>query len=210
MECDKKEWGRWLASVLTDRLAGTGLRPEVEYLPAVVEERRDRPGAEPVRKETTPERYRLTVVCPLEWKVTNYLQGDDIGLPGAGRIVDAVLEFHDEAWPERISTDWMYDLWKRVPGFFEWITEQAPSILYRVTMAQLTRRFGPRCVKGITMYEDLLVVHARWAGDFYIGIDNYRDRLEEVASAMRAFMRKPIRHQYLYQLRHGSKDKKQD
>ena len=88
---------------------------------------------------------------------------------------------------------------------FEWTTERAPEILYRVTMQQLQRRYGPRCIKGITMYEDQLVVHTRWAGDFYIGIDQYRKRLEEVSHAMRAFMRKPLRHQYLYQLRHGKK-----
>lgn len=205
---EREQWGRWLAGVLTDRLAGTGLRPEVEYLPEVTETTERGPGGEPVTRVAVPERYRLTVVCPLEWKVVNTLKGQDISPDRAVEITDAVLTFYREAWPERMCTDWMYDIWRRVPGFFDWTTDQAPAILYRVTMQQLTQRFGPRSVKGITLYEDLLVVHCRWAGDFYIGIDNYRDRLEEVTSAMRAFMRKPIRYQYLYQLRNGKKDKK--
>lgn len=31
---DKIAWGQWLQGVLTDTLAGSGLRPEVEYLDA--------------------------------------------------------------------------------------------------------------------------------------------------------------------------------
>ena len=104
----------------------------------------------------------------------------------------------------------MYDIFRRVPGKMIWITEKASEILYRVTFMELTRRFGPRSVNGITMYEDLLVVHTKWAGDFYIGIDDYRKRLEEVSTAMTAFMRKPLRHIFLYELRHGNANKKKD
>lgn len=185
---DKQAWGQWLQGVLTDTLAGSGLRPEVEYL--------------------EPARYRVTIVCPLEWKVTNWLPAETITLEKVQEIVDAVLEFYREAWPERMCTDYMYDIWRRVPGFFDWLTEQAPVILYRVTMQQLTQHYGPRAVKGITMYDDLLVVHARRAGNFYIDIDNYRRRLDDVVKAMRAFMRKPLRFQYLYQLRNGKNNKK--
>ena len=207
---DKVAWGQWLQNVLVDTLAGSGLRPEVEYLPPVYEEVRRKPGddSEPEKKRTKDGRYRITVICPLEWKVTNWVSEVDITMEKVQGIIDAILEFYREAWPERICTDYMYDIWKRVPGFFDWQTEMAPNILYRVTMQQLTQRYGPRSIKGITMYEDMLVVHARWAGDFYIGIDNYRRRLEEVSKAMRAFMRKPLCFQYLYQLRHGKNDKK--
>ena len=199
---DSMAWGRWLQSILVDALAGTGLRPEVEYLP-VAQEVLWQEGV-----EIEDGRYRITITCPLEWQVTNRVSESGISVEKVQEIVDAILEFYREAWPERICTDRMYDIWRRVPGDFEWQTEMAPDILYRVTLQQLTRRFGPRAVKGITMYDDLLVVHARWAGDFYIGIDNYRARLEEVSGAMHAFMRKPLRFQYLYQLRHGNNDKK--
>lgn len=207
---DKVVWGQWLQSVLAETLSGTGLRPEIEYLPPVYEEKRkkDDDYSKPKMKKGKDGRYRITVVCPLEWRVTNWISEMDITLEKVQEIMDAILVFYREAWPERICTDYMYDIWCRVPGFFDWQTEMAPNILYRVTMQQLTRRYGPRSIKGITMYEDRLVVHARWAGDFYIGIDNYRRRLEEVSKAMRAFMRKPLRFQYLYQLRHGKNDKK--
>lgn len=184
---DRKAWCRWLQGALADRLAGTGLRPEVECL---------------------PDGCLLTIVNPLEWRVSNRLQGADATLEKAAGIADAVLAFLRDAWPERMCTDYMYDLFLRVPGTFEWTTEQAPEILYRLTMQRLTQEYGSRSVKGITMYEDLLVVHTRWAGDFYIGIDNYRKRLEEVSHAMRACMRKPLRHSFLYQLRHGKDPEK--
>ena len=184
---DKKDWGRWLQGALAERLAGTGLRPEVTCFPG---------GC------------LLVVICPLEWRVSNRLRGADATAEKAFEIADAVLAFYRDAWPERMGTDYQYELFRQVPGTFEWTTEQAPEILYRLTMQRLTQEFGSRSVKGITMYEDLLVVHTRWAGDFYIGIDNYRKRLEEVSHAMRAFMRKPLRHSFLYQLRHGKKPEK--
>ena len=189
---DKIAWGRWLCAALVDKLAGTGLRPEVEYAPV----------------DDGPDRYLLRIVCPLEWRVTNWLRGGDISLEKALEITDIVLAFYREAWPERMCTDVQYDLFLQVPGTFEWLTEQAPDILYGVTMRQLQHHYGPRCVKGITLYEDLLVVHTRWAGDFYIGIDQYRQRLDEVVHAMNAFMRKPLRHAYLYRLRHGKDPEK--
>lgn len=206
---DKAAWGQWLQSALTESLAGTGLRPEVEYLPPVYEEdwHKSDDGSGPIMKKRKDSRYSITIICPLEWKVTNIVPESDISLKKVQEIIGSVLEFYREAWPERICTDYMYDIWKRVPGFFDWLTEMAPHILYRVTMQQLTQRYGSRAIKGITMYEDMLVVHTRWAGDFNIGIDNYRKRLEEVAGAMQAFMRKPLRFQYLYQLRHGKNDK---
>ena len=207
---DKTAWGKWLQSVLADALADTELRAEVEYLPPVYEEERQKPGdnSEPSKKKIKDGRYRISIVCPLEWKVTNWVSEADITLEKVQEITNAVLDFYREAWPEKMCTDYMYNIWKKVPGFFDWQTEMAPNILYRVTMQQLTQAYGVRAVKGITMYEDMLVVHARWAGDFYIDIDNYRRRLEEVSGFMRAFMRKPLRFQYLYQLRHGKNDKK--
>ena len=186
---DRSAWTGWLRGVLADMLAGTGLRPEVEY-------------------DAETDRCLLRIVCPLEWRVNNWIPGGDLSLEKATEIVDAVLLFYREAWPEGICNDYMYELFRQIPGTFEWTTERAAEILYRVTMQQLTQRYGSRSIKGITMYEDLLVVHTRWGGDFYIGIDNYRKRLEEVSHAMRPFMRKPLRHQYLYQLRHGKKPEK--
>ena len=72
---DKVAWGQWLQNVLVDTLAGSGLRPEVEYLPPVYEEVRRKPGddSEPEKKRTKDGRYRITVICPLEWKVTNWV-----------------------------------------------------------------------------------------------------------------------------------------
>ncbi len=212
----KQTWGKWLESSLSSKLEGTGLRPEVEYIPPVYDEVRVRvpddekgkPGRE--MKMIAPEKYRLTIISPLEWKVENDLSGKDISPEKADEIVSAVLLFHTEAYPEKICSDYMYDIFRRVPGKMIWITEKASEILYRVTFMELTRRFGPRSVKGITMYEDLLVVHTKWAGDFYIGIDDYRKRLEEVSTAMTAFMRKPLRHKFLYELRHGNANKKKD
>lgn len=186
---DRNAWFDWLRGVLADLLAGTGLRPEVTFVP-----------------ET--DRCLVRIVCPLEWRVDNWVDASALTLDKAVEIVEAVLAFFREAWPERMCDDRQYELFRRIPGSFTWTTEQAPEILYRVTLQQLTQRYGPRSVTGITTYEDLLVVHTRWAGDFSIGIDNYRKRLEEVAHAMRAFMRKPLRHQYLYQLRHGKKPEK--
>jgi hypothetical protein len=206
---DKTAWGGWLRGVLADRLAGTGLRPEVEYLPAEYEPVRSSPGRDPVPPRlAAPERYILRIVCPLEWRVTNRIPPGDGALERAVEITDAVLAFYRDAWPERMCTDYMYDLFRRVPGLFEWTSEQAPEILYRVTMARITQEYGSRSVKGITLYEDLLVVHTRWAGDFYIDMDNYRARLDEVLHAMRAFMRKPLRYSFLYRLRHGQDPEK--
>lgn len=200
---DKADWGEWLRGVIMDRLSGTGLRPEVEWVEPLTEEDRKNPGQ---MKQVRASYYRLTIVCPLEWKVTNKLFGDEGIREKAEEITDAVLYFYREAWPDRICCDYQYDIWKRVPGFFDWTTEQAPEILYRVTMQQLTQRFGARNIRGITLYEDLLIVHTR-RGDYRIDIDNYRDRLEEVAGYMGGVMRRPIRYQFLQKLR---QQKRQD
>ena len=71
---DKADWGEWLRGVIMDRLAGTGLRPEVEWVEPLTEEDRKNPGQ---MKQVRASYYRLTIVCPLEWKVTNKLFGDE-------------------------------------------------------------------------------------------------------------------------------------
>ena len=179
----KKSQVEWLREVLAEQLAGSGLRPEVEWLDS---------------------HYRYSVVCPLEWKVTNMVHEED-PLPRMAEITEAVLLFWREAWPERICTDWQYDIWRRVPGFFDWSTEQAPVILYRVAMQRLSQRFGPRNIKGITLYDDLLIVHTR-RGNFRIDMDNFRDRLEETVGRMDRLMRRPIRYHYLQEIRHHKKN----
>ena len=52
---DKVAWGQWLQNVLVDTLAGSGLRPEVEYLPPVYEEVRRKPG-----DDSEPEKKRFS------------------------------------------------------------------------------------------------------------------------------------------------------
>ena len=46
----------WLKGVLTEQFAGSGLRPEIEWREA---------------------HYLYSIVCPLEWKVTNRLYEDN-------------------------------------------------------------------------------------------------------------------------------------
>ena len=94
---DKSAWCGWLRGVLADMLAGTGLRPEVEYVP-----------------ET--DRCLVRIVCPLEWRVTNWLQGNELTLEKALETVDPVLLFYREAWPERMCSDAQYELFRQVPG----------------------------------------------------------------------------------------------
>ena len=192
----------WLKGVLTEQFAGSGLRPEIEWREAVEEEYSAHPGRKRVLRKA---HYLYSIVCPLEWKVTNRLYEDN-PLPRMTEINDAVLLFLREAWPERIHTDGQYDIWRRVPGRFEWTTAQAPVILYRVAMQRLTQRFGPRNIKGITLYDDLLIVHTK-RGDFLIEVDNFRDRLDEAIGRMDHLMRRPIRYPYLQELRSNKKNK---
>lgn len=197
----KKSQVEWLREVLAEQLAGSGLRPEVEWLGPVEEEDPAHPGRTKVIRKA---HYLYSIVCPLEWKVTNHIH-EESPLPRMAEITEAVLLFWREAWPERICTDWQYDIWRRVPGFFDWATEQAPVILYRIAMQRLTQRFGPRNIKGITLYDDLLIVHTR-RGNFRIDMDNFRDRLEETVGRMDRLMRRPIRYRYLQEIRQNKKN----
>lgn len=197
----KKFHVEWLRGVLAEQLTGSGLRPEIEWLEPVEEEDPAHPGRIKVIRKA---HYLYSIVCPLEWKVTNRFHEED-PLPRMSEITEAVLLFWREAWPERICTDWQYDIWRRVPGFFDWSSEQAPVILYRIAMQRLTQRFGPRNIKGITLYDDLLIVHTR-RGNFRIDMDNFRDRLEETIGRMDRLMRRPIRYPYLQEIRHNKKN----
>ena len=51
---DRNAWTGWLRGVLAEMLAGTGLRPEVEYDPEA-------------------DRCLIRIVCPLEWRGTNWI-----------------------------------------------------------------------------------------------------------------------------------------
>ena len=197
----KKFHVEWLRGVLAEQLTGSGLRPEIEWLEPVEEEDPAHPGRIKVIRKA---HFLYSIVCPLEWKVTNRFHEED-PLPRMSEITEAVLLFWREAWPERICTDWQYDIWRRVPGFFDWSSEQAPVILYRIAMQRLTQRFGPRNIKGITLYDDLLIVHTR-RGNFRIDMDNFRDRLEETIGRMDCLMRRPIRYPYLQEIRHNKKN----
>ena len=148
---DRNAWFDWLRGVLADLLAGTGLRPEVVFVP-----------------ET--DRCLVRIVCPLEWRVDNWVDASALTLDKAVEIVEAVLAFYREAWPERMCDDRQYELFRRIPGSFTWTTEQAPEILYRVTLQQLTQRYGPRSVTGITTYEtkDMAVDALKWAAYTYV------------------------------------------
>ena len=195
----QEEWCRWLQGVLEEKLAGCGVRVEVAF---VAEE-----GL-----------YRIAVICPLEWKVTCTATEDAVKEEGETALLDAAVQMAEAvrrfallAWPDRLRDIRAYELWRDIPGSFEWITEQAPEILYRVTMQELHRRFGRRCVKEITLCEDLLVVHTRWAGNYCIGFNDYRRSLENAAGTIAGYMRKPIRNEYLKELRNGkNRDKGQD
>ena len=196
-------WGEWLLQHLQDAFGGSGLRPDVVWHAPVYETKEDEDGNE-YRKLKIPESFDLVIVRPLDWKIIHNLVGKDICMEKALETVNAVLEFNSESWPERMCTDLQYDMFRKLPGKFEWLTEQTPQILYRVTMQRLTQIFGVRNIRSIDLYEDELIVHTR-TGPFLIRYDNYRDRLDEVTRAMSAFMRKPIRYQYLFKLRQQKK-----
>ena len=214
----KEEWCRWLQAVLEEKLEGCGLRVEASYRPPVVklvagvEQEKD---AEPATYEDTVGFYHIAIVCPLEWKVTVKVleekvaeEGEEALTEAALRMAEAVRLFNAVAWPDQMRDVRSYELWTAIPGTFEWITEQAPEILYRVTMQELYRRFGRRCVKEITLCEDLLVVHTRWAGNYCIGFDDFRRGLENAAGTIAGYMRKPIRNEYLKELRSGKESDK--
>lgn len=205
---DRLDWADWLKGLLMKALEGTGLRPSVEYIPAEYEEKEDENG-ETVRVEKMPEMYSLTITLPLEWRVINKLAGDDICAEKALEITRLVAEFFREAWPDRMVTDRQYDMFRRLPGFFDWLTEKTPEILWKLTMIRMCETIGKRNVRDIDLYEDKLVIHTR-RGSWRIDYDNYRDRLEEVVKFMRPWMRRPIRYQYLRTLRKTRKENDSD
>ena len=179
-------------------LEGSGLRSTVLYNAPVYDE------TQIPRRLKSPESFDIAVINPLEWKVTLNITGDDIGLPKALEFVNAVKKFDAEVWPDRVCSELQYEVFRKIPGRFEWLSEKTPDILYRITMMKLTQKFGVRNIRSIDLYEDELIVHTR-TGPFLIGYDNYRDRMDEVMRTMGAFMRKPIRYRYLLTLRQQKK-----
>lgn len=206
---DRLDWGEWLRSLLLKALEGSGLRPSVEYIPEKTEEVSVHDiecGVGPVTKVVTPEMYRLTVSLPLEWNVVVLLANNDINPDRALEIVSQVKEFAVEAWPDRICSDCQYDMFRKLPGNFEFMTEKTPEILHRITMWKVSERIGVKNIRNIDLYDDLLVIHTR-RGSWRIDYDDYRLRLEEVLNLMRPWMRKPIRYKYLYEIRRKKNDK---
>ena len=206
------DWAEWLQKVVRKSLEGTGLRPDVEYRPAEYrkpseKELEDNPEAQP--EMTKPETYVLTITCPLEWRVINRLTGDDICVDKALEIAREVTEFASEAWPDHMISDVQYDRFRRLPGAFDWLTEQAPTIMHRLTMARMCETIGKRNVKYIDLYPDKLIIHTR-RGNWRIDYDDFRERLEEVVVQMRPWMRKPIRGAYLKEIRNKKNTNKDD
>lgn len=197
-----EDWGIWLQKNLAEALEGSGLRVAVTHRDPVYEEREI--DGETVRRMRKPEEFEVQVICPLEWKVKRILTGKDISLEKALETVKAVMAFHAEAWPDRICSELQYEYYRNIPGVFVWLTEKTPEILYRVTLMLLSQKFGMRNVRKIDLYDDELIVHTR-TGPFLIGYDDYRGRMEEVMRSMGAFMRKPIRYKYLFDLRQRKK-----
>ncbi len=197
-----EDWGIWLQKNLAEALEGSGLRVAVTHRDPVYEEREI--DGETVRRMRKPEEFEVQVICPLEWKVKRILTGKDISLEKALETVKAVMAFHAEAWPDRICSELQYEYYRNIPGAFVWLTEKTPEILYRVTLMLLSQKFGMRNVRTIDLYDDELIVHTR-TGPFLIGYDDYRGRMAEVMRSMGAFMRKPIRYKYLFDLRQRKK-----
>lgn len=196
----KEQWARWLQSALLEALTGSGLRPEVRYREAEYE----MTGAEQVLKK--PEAYILKITLPLEWTVVNELKGNDINVQKVMEIAEAVHRFATDVWPGRISSDYQYEQFRKVPGRFVFHTDETPSILYRITMMKVCDQIGRRNIKKADLYEDMIIIYTR-RGSWRIDFSDYRNRLDEVLQYMSAFMRRPIRHKYLYELRHKKDDK---
>lgn len=196
----KEQWARWLQSALLEALAGSGLRPEVRYREAEYE----MTGAEQVLKK--PEAYILKITLPLEWTVINELNGNDINVQKLMEIAEAVHRFAMDVWPDRISSDYQYEQFRKLPGRFVFHTDETPSILYRITMMKVCDQIGKRNIKKADLYEDMIIIYTR-RGSWRIDFSDYRNRLDEVLQYMSAFMRRPIRHKYLYELRHKKDDK---
>lgn len=190
---DRLDWGEWLRGILLKALEGSGLRPSVEYIPEK-------------STEATEEMYKLVISLPLEWNVVNYLANRDICVERALEIAAQVKEFATEAWPDRMVSDYQYDMFKKLPGDFEFMTEKTPEILHRITMWKVSEKIGVKSIRNIDLYDDLLIIHTR-RGSWRIDYDDYRLRLEEILKLMRLWMRKPIRYKYLYELRRKKNDK---
>lgn len=208
---DRLDWGEWLRSLLLKALEGSGLRPSVEYIPEkwrdATEKELEANPDEP-QKLVSQEMYRMTISLPLEWNVVNLLANRDICAERALEIAARVKEFATEAWPDRICSDYQWDMFRKLPGDFEFMTEKTPEILHRITMWKVSEAIGKRNIRNIDLYDDLLVIHTR-RGSWRIDYDDYRLRLREVLDLMKPWMRKPIRYRYLYELRRKKNDTKE-
>ena len=202
---EKLDWGDWAKGLMTKALEGTGLRPAVEYIPAEYKEVKTDEG-ETKREMTMPEMYRLTITMPLEWRVITRIAGEDICPEKVIDITRQVAEFAREAWPDKMATERQYEMFRNLPGFFDWLTQKAPDILWRLTMRRLDETIGRRNILKIDLYDDLLIVNTR-RGSWRIDYDNYRMRLEEVIKLMRPWMRRPIRGKFLRELRREKQEK---
>ncbi|MGM9739838.1 MAG: hypothetical protein ACI3ZP_04465 [Candidatus Cryptobacteroides sp.] len=195
---DELEWAGWLKTRITKALEGTGLRPEVEVIPKTCIEEFDESGI--VRKKEEPAKLRIAITMPLEWRVVNFLTLEKATADKALDIVLKIKEFAMEAWPDKMVTDRQYDMFRRLPGSFEWLTEKTPEILWRLTMCRMCETIGKRNIKDIELYDDSLVINTR-RGSWMINYDNFRARLDKVEEEMRPWMRRPIRYEFLKKLR---------
>ncbi len=197
------EWCLWLNTVLDERLEGSGLRAEVVYIPN--KEYYNEIGSIVRVKES----FSLTVTQPLNWEISKYYDKEGLTLDIAIDIVDKALEFKTVAWDNKIENAYQYSLFKRLPGRFTFLAFNSPQIIRRLTYHILEEHFSARHIKRIDTMDSHLIIRTRY-GVWRVNYWNYRVRMDEVIGFMKAFMRKPLRYQYLRELRRNRHDKKQD
>lgn len=198
-----EQWAVWLQVAMEQELTGCGIRPKVEYIPAVYKENENDPNGYSVM--VSPEKLEISFVLPLEWRYWNLFTPKELSLEKARELASFCRTFVEEVWTEDFHEPRYIELFWAMPGQFEFYSERTPQMLYRITRVLVEKQIGPKNFRRIDLYEDRLIIYTR-TGPFYVGYDHYRERMDEVLRGMRAFMRKPIRYEYLKELRRKRKD----
>ena len=203
---DHYSWTEWLCGILMQHLAGSGIRASAEYVPPVYSAPdEDHPMKEP--RLVTDEKIKLCFVKPLEWRCSRAFSPDLLNVGIALDLADQCRRFSNEVWDDD-ALSCNYHLVLEISANFEFYSERTHQKLYRITRVLVENEIGPKNCKKIEVYEDFLLVYTR-VGTYRISYNDYIKQLGYKLPVMRAMMRRPIRYQYLRELRRNKRNGKQ-
>ena len=140
------------------------------------------------------ERIRMVILVPEEFSVTVYLKSKD-ALSQMALYLDQVRDFTQNNYRGNMFTESSWEKFTALPGRFEFLCDDAPSLCCRLAQWRVTERFGSRFFKGVDIYEDAIQIHML-GGNYLVSLDEFQNSLEKQMGYMSKLLRKPLRKRY--------------